>query len=151
MWSGNWTNHQKHYELTGFKTLFLATSYNLALVNMKFGFNEGQVVECQCQCHLSLPKHTVQGWLYSYPSDLSRKKWCTLTMLMTVCIPHITISYFSSSAKQFICFKLYNEKSPSYNMVEKNLSVFHRFQIDFFPFFFSCFPHSHLLQVPILC
>lgn len=47
--------------IISFKTLFLATSYNLALANMKFGFNEGQVVECQCQCHLSLPKHTVQG------------------------------------------------------------------------------------------
>lgn len=34
---------QKHYELTGFETLLLATSYYLVLVNVKLGFNEGQV------------------------------------------------------------------------------------------------------------
>lgn len=61
-------------------------------------------------------------------------------MLMTVCILDIIISYFSSSAKQFICFKLYSEKSPLENMVEKKFSVFYGFEINFFPSFSIVFP-----------
>lgn len=106
---------------------------------MKLSFNKGQVASYEFEewhsnlwicvksiriCSLlkmvsslmvSIRSHTnVQGKRYTCPSDkilgdLSRKHWCTLTMLMTVCIPHI-VSFSSNSAKRFISIKLGNKK-----------------------------------------